>query len=167
MLKIKVNKDKIIEYKQEKGQFIVDDLPFPIDIQDLGKNRFHILKDNRSFNAELIRFDVQQKTVVLKIDGVKFEVSIHDRFDLLMEKLGIKESGGSKLEDLKAPMPGLILDIKVSEGQEVESGDPLMILEAMKMENVLKSPRKGVIKKIKVVKGKSVEKNQVLIEFEK
>jgi len=165
MLKIRINKDKFIEYKQEKGQIIINEHPFPIDIQPIGSNKFHILKGTKSYNAELIKFNTQLKTLTLKIEGEKFEVVIQDRFDLLMEKMGINQSVGIKAEDIKAPMPGLILDIKVSEGQEVDLGEPLMILEAMKMENILKSPRKGVIKNIKVKKGQSVEKNQVLIEF--
>lgn len=165
MLKIKVNKDKIIEYKQEKGQIIIDEQPFPIDIQPISPTKFHLLKGSKSYTAELVKFDIQSKTLTLKIEGEKFEISIQDRFDLLMEKMGINQSIGIKAENIKAPMPGLILDIKVSEGQEVDLGEPLMILEAMKMENILKSPTKGTIKSIKVKKGQSVEKNQVLIEF--
>lgn len=63
-------------------------------------------------------------------------------------------------------MPGLILDILVEEGQEVNEEDQLVILEAMKMENVITSPRNGVIKKIGVSKGDAVDKKQMLIEFQ-
>ncbi len=62
-------------------------------------------------------------------------------------------------------MPGLLLDIKVQEGQEVQKGEILLILEAMKMENVIKAPTDARIKHIKVQKGQTVEKNQLLIEF--
>ena len=62
-------------------------------------------------------------------------------------------------------MPGLILEIKVQPGQEVKKGDPIMILEAMKMENILKSPGDGVVREIKVAVKQNVEKNQVLILF--
>ena len=67
---------------------------------------------------------------------------------------------------IKAPMPGLILEINVSVGQEVKENDPLLILEAMKMENCFLSPRDGVIKSIAVEKGNAVDKGQLLIEFE-
>ena len=63
-------------------------------------------------------------------------------------------------------MPGLILEINIEEGQEVKENDPLLILEAMKMENVINSPRDGVIKSIAVSQGNTVEKNALLIEFE-
>jgi biotin carboxyl carrier protein len=62
-------------------------------------------------------------------------------------------------------MPGLIVDIKVEAGQEVKKGDPILILEAMKMENIIKSPGDGVVKAIKVNPRDNVEKNQVLIQF--
>jgi biotin carboxyl carrier protein len=71
----------------------------------------------------------------------------------------------AKVNELKAPMPGLVLDIVVSEGQEVKKGDALVVLEAMKMENILKSPADVVVKKISVKKGTAVEKNQVLVLF--
>ena len=67
--------------------------------------------------------------------------------------------------EIHAPMPGLVLEINVSEGQEVEKGDPLLILEAMKMENVIKAPGNGIIKKIHVEKGNPVEKNELLVEL--
>jgi biotin carboxyl carrier protein len=63
-------------------------------------------------------------------------------------------------------MPGLVLDVRVKEGDEVKKGDPLLVLEAMKMENILKSPAHAKIKKINVNKGQAVEKNQVLVSFE-
>jgi biotin carboxyl carrier protein len=83
----------------------------------------------------------------------------------LLEKMGISAANAGKVNNIKAPMPGLIITLKVAVGDTVKAGDQLLILEAMKMENILKSPGDGVVKKIKVKKGDSVEKNQVLIEF--
>ena len=71
-----------------------------------------------------------------------------------------------KESELKAPMPGKVLDIMVTAGGSVVKGDGVLVLEAMKMENVIKSPADGVIKRIAVVKNQAVEKNEVLIEFE-
>jgi biotin carboxyl carrier protein len=72
---------------------------------------------------------------------------------------------GSKINTIKAPMPGLIIDLKVQAGSTVKAGDPLLILEAMKMENIIKSSGEGIVKSVKVKKGDSVEKGEVLIEF--
>ena len=67
---------------------------------------------------------------------------------------------------VKAPMPGTINDIKVSEGQNVKAGDVLVILEAMKMENELMSPKDGIVKQIAVIKGSSVSSGDVLVVVE-
>jgi biotin carboxyl carrier protein len=80
--------------------------------------------------------------------------------------MGFDISSSKMIDEIKAPMPGLILEINVKVGQEVKENDALLILEAMKMENVLTSPRSGFIKSISAKKSDSVEKNQLLIEFE-
>jgi biotin carboxyl carrier protein len=85
--------------------------------------------------------------------------------DLLLAKLGIEHSAESAVKDVKAPMPGLIIDIALEAGQEVKKGDTLLILEAMKMENVIKCPADGIVSKVHIKKGESVEKNQILVEF--
>ena len=71
-----------------------------------------------------------------------------------------------KVTDVKAPMPGLVLGVSVEIGQEVQKGDGLLILEAMKMENVIKSVGEGIVKAIHIEQGKAVEKGQLLIEME-
>jgi biotin carboxyl carrier protein len=80
--------------------------------------------------------------------------------------MGFEVGASKKVNDIKAPMPGLILEINVTVGQEVKEDDVLLILEAMKMENALTSPRDGIIKSISVSKSDTVDKNQLLIEFE-
>jgi biotin carboxyl carrier protein len=93
-------------------------------------------------------------------------LSAKDRFDALLEQLGMGDAASAKVNDLKAPMPGLIVDIKVQVGDTIKKGDSLLILEAMKMENVLKSVGDGKVKAIKVSPKQNVEKNQILVEFE-
>lgn len=80
--------------------------------------------------------------------------------------MGFEIGATKKINEIKAPMPGLILSVDVKIGQEVKEDDSLLVLEAMKMENVLTSPRDGIIKYISITKGETVNKNQLLIEFE-
>ena len=80
--------------------------------------------------------------------------------------MGFEVGKAKQINAIKAPMPGLILEISVTVGQEVKENDQLLILEAMKMENSIASPRDGVIKSISAEKGNAVEKGQLLIEFE-
>jgi biotin carboxyl carrier protein len=80
--------------------------------------------------------------------------------------MGLSIASNQAADDVKAPMPGLVLDILVEAGQTIQKGDSLLILEAMKMENVLKATGDGTVKSVIVEKGNAVDKNQVLIELE-
>lgn len=135
------------------------------DLVSFGDGQYHIRFQQRSYPAEVIRIDRDTKTVELKVRGQRYSVKLRDDVDLLMEKMGMTAGSGSKVNSVKAPMPGLIIDLRVQAGDEVKPGDPLLILEAMKMENILKSPGAGTVKKVRIKKGDSVEKGQVLIEF--
>ena len=126
---------------------------------------FHILVENKSYSVEVVSADPQTKSFCFKVNGKKYVVDIKDKFDLLLEKMGMNNSAANKINSIKAPMPGLIIDLRVKEGDHVKAGDPLLILEAMKMENVIKAAGDSIVKSLKVKKGESVEKNQVLIEF--
>lgn len=136
------------------------------DILEVHDNTFHILLNNKSYNATLISFNREEKTMVVNVNGNDYEISVRDKYDLLLQQLGISASASAAAQNIKAPMPGLIIQLLAEEGQEVKKGDAVMILEAMKMENVLKSPRDGKVKKIKAALRQAVEKGQVLIEFE-
>ena len=139
--------------------------PFAWDLVKLSDRTFHILHQNRSYNAEVLELNAAEKTVNLKINGHIHQVQLKDRFDLLLEKMGMNNVASSKINNLKAPMPGLIVGIPVQAGDVVAKGDSMLILEAMKMENLLKAPGDGTVKTIHVAKGDRVEKGQVLIDF--
>ena len=136
------------------------------DLIEVRENTFHIIKDRKSYNATLISFNAEEKTMVLNVNGNDYEISVKDKNDLLLQQLGISAKTSSAVQFIKAPMPGLIINVSVKVGDEVKKGDTLLILEAMKMENVIKSPRDGKVKKISVELRKAVEKNQVMLEFE-
>ena len=78
----------------------------------------------------------------------------------------MSSTASAKLNNLKAPMPGLIYEMKVKIGDEVKKGDVLLILVAMKMENAIKAAGDGIVKSIKTNTGDSVEKGQLIMEFE-
>ena len=130
------------------------------------RNGIHLLKDNQSFRVSYVDMDYDTKTFTVQVNGNAYTVEAKDRFDLLLEELGMEDLAGSAINDLKAPMPGLVLSIDVKPGHSVSKGDALVVLEAMKMENVLKAASDAVVKNVAVEIGKAVEKNQILIEFE-
>ena len=139
--------------------------PMNWSISSENNRNYLIIKDHKPIKAEILKFDSQTKVVEIKINKNIYAISLKDKMDILLEKMGIDMSVTQAVNDLKAPMPGLVLDILVKEGQEIKKGDQLAILEAMKMENVLKAAGEGIVKSIEVVKGDSVEKNQILIKF--
>ncbi len=169
MYTIKVNGNK--EFKTEliqQNNVISGRLngqEFAADIIKIKEDVYHLLKDNLSYNLEIVKHIPEEKKMVVKINNTSYTLDIKDKYDELLHSLGLDSLAAKKVNDIKAPMPGMVLNILVTEGQEVKKGDPLIVLEAMKMENILKSPTDGVIKKIAIKKGIAVEKNQLLIQF--
>ena len=137
-----------------------------LDILSTSEETFHILKDGTSYTANLLAADFDKKQLTLSINGNKYQVSIEDAYDLLVKKMGLSVGDQQKIKNVKAPMPGLILDILIEPGQSIAKGDQLLILEAMKMENVLKADGEGIVKSVETQKGDAVEKGQILIEME-
>ena len=162
MIKVTVNgkKEFSVEGTSLDGNSIDWDM---IEVRD---NTFHIIKGSKGYNATLVNFNAEEKTMTLNVNGNDYEISIKDKNDLLLQQLGITSKSSSAVQSIKAPMPGLIINVSVNIGDEVKKGDLLLILEAMKMENAIKSPRDGKIKKINVQLKQPVEKNQVMLEFE-
>lgn len=166
MLKVKVNnkKEHAISFENETNGTL-DGKEFSWDVIEVKNGSFHIIKDYKSYNVEVIKADSIEKSFLVSVNGNKYQLQVKDKFDELLKSLGFDELNSKKVNELKAPMPGLVLDIRVAEGDQVKKGDAVLVLEAMKMENIIKSPTDGVIKKINVKKGVAVEKNQVLINF--
>lgn len=164
MYKATVNNNSFEITANESG-IQVNSTPLDWNLVEISDGYFHILSDNKSYNAEVVNIDVATKSFSLKINGNIYAVSVKDKFDLLLEKMGLNSAVAGKINTIKAPMPGLIIDLRVKAGDTVSTGDALIILEAMKMENIIKATGEGTVKSVKVRKGDSVEKNQVLIEF--
>jgi biotin carboxyl carrier protein len=145
-----------------------------IDIDS--NSSFRVLEDNGDqlvaeykntiYNINIQSFDPQTKSYTLTINDVPTQLSLKNGLDQLIDKLGLKSMKEEDVSQVLAPMPGLVIDISVSVGDEVKKDDPLIVLEAMKMENVLKSKGQGIVKAIHITKQEKVDKSQLLIEFE-
>lgn len=136
-----------------------------LDIVENGED-LHVLQNNQAYHVKVIGTDFNTKTLTLEVNGNKYDLTIEDEYDLLVKKMGLSANVAQKMSNVKAPMPGLIVDILVEPGQAIEKGSQLLILEAMKMENVLKAEGEGIVKSIEVTKGDAVDKGQILIEME-
>ena len=126
----------------------------------------HLLTENKSVEAKLVDINLNKKSVELSISGKHYTIAIEDELDKLIDDLGFTTQANTVFKDIKAPMPGLVLEIMVKEGDHLEKDTQVLILEAMKMENVIKSPGEGVVKEISVKNGDAVEKGQLLITLD-
>ena len=137
--------------------------PFSWDVYKISDTLYHVIKDHRSYNVEVLA-DADGKHQI-KVNGNIYETERINKFDELLKSLGMEKGGAGKVNELKAPMPGLVLEINVKPGDELKKGDRVLVLEAMKMENVIKVPVDATVASIEVEKGKTVDKNQVMIRF--
>ncbi|UKJ07702.1 acetyl-CoA carboxylase biotin carboxyl carrier protein subunit [Solitalea lacus] len=166
MYKANINKKQTLTISLEKGRLLINNVPVTADVKELSEDSFHVLNiDGKSFNAEILDVDPAHKTAIVVVNGNKYTVELKDKYDELLHSLGMDVAGTHKMNDLKAPMPGLVLKVLVKEGDEIKKDDALLVLEAMKMENIIKASAEGVIKTIKVKEKDTCEKNQVLITF--
>ena len=159
------NNYKLSVNNSNSFEFTESDLE-KLDAVRVEKSKFHILNDSKPYQVEIISTDFIAKKYTVKVNNNTYEVAISNPLDELIKSMGIERGKTKVVNAIKAPMPGLILEISVEVGQAVKENDPILILEAMKMENSFLSPRDGIIKSIAVVKGNAVDKGQLLIEFE-
>lgn len=126
---------------------------------------YHLLIEGKAHRAELLEANPANRLYTFRIQGNVYQVHIADDQDQLIQQLGLTASSGLKQNTVKAPMPGLVLKVMVEAGQQVSKGDPLLILEAMKMENVIKAASDGTVKAVKAIQGSAVDKGQLLLEM--
>jgi biotin carboxyl carrier protein len=161
--------DKNTKYKVKVNEFefaFTQEQLDAVDIIQKSPEEFNLIKDNRSVNAKLVGSDSTGKKAAIEVQGETFDVEIKDELDQMLEKMGFGLAINKPIKEIKAPMPGLVLEIAVSEGQEVAEGEKILILVAMKMENSIMIHTNATIKRIAVVAGQAVEKGQVLVELE-
>ncbi|MEZ5046007.1 MAG: biotin/lipoyl-containing protein [Chitinophagaceae bacterium] len=135
-------------------------------IEKVSANTYLLHRGQKQYEVDVLKIDKDLKQLTIRVQGKKCVVSIKEPIDIKLEAIGIKTTEVKKVNALKAAMSGLILKIVVKEGDVVKAGEPLLILEAMKMENSFKAPNDVVIKKVHITEKQAVEKGQELISFE-
>ena len=154
------NNDFLVEKIQQRIR-LNGELP-PYTIEKF-HDRYLIYSETLVTTAYVI--EKTDKDVFLDVNGKIVRVNVKDQTELLLEKLGMESFFGSVINEIIAPMPGVIMTILVKEGDDVKKDDPLLVLEAMKMENMIKSPIDGVLSSICVKEGQSVKKSETLIRY--
>jgi biotin carboxyl carrier protein len=140
----------------------VDGHEFLVDGKKTGHTSYSLIVDNRSFEIEVDHSEDEYRVLV---DGRNYRVHLVDERRMRMgaAQSGLELQGRQKVS---VPMPGKVTAVLVSEGDTVEKGQGLVIVEAMKMENEVRSPIKGEVKEIKVTPGDTVEGGAVLVVVE-
>lgn len=163
-IKAKVGEEEIsIGIEKDFSAFTLNEELIEPNITGNSKTGWSIILNGRSYTVELYKKDGNK--VEMLVNGRRYAVELSDKYDELLQSLGMDRNAGAKVSNLKAPMPGKVISIAVKAGSQVEIGDPILVLEAMKMENVIKSPTNGVISSVDAQIGGTVEKNQVMITF--
>ncbi len=154
-----------IDYCSEKYCALINGKKVEIEYFPLAEGRAILLIDGQSLEVD-VRADSYASKQMVFMKGRDIAVELEDYHLAQLRKAAVISAGGAADKVVKAPMPGLILEIKVKPGDTVSRNQAIMIVEAMKMENVIKAPADGTVKAVHVARGSSVEKDMKLVEFE-
>jgi biotin carboxyl carrier protein len=155
--------DETIEVSLEGDEQLLNGIKSSLKV-DYVNGRYFVYGEKSV--SEVVVLERRKDGLRLLINGKEVETKVNDHISLLLDKLGMSVGEEQVTNEVLAPMPGVILDIMVSEGQKVKKGDPLLILEAMKMENLIKCPADVTVGSVNVSIGQNVEKNTALIRFQ-
>lgn len=163
-MKVDIQNSKI-ELVKVDNQWVAQTNP-NVSFIPQSENTLLIQTKNQTIQVRCVGIDKTNKTVTLLYNNQKYSAKITEPMDELLKSMGLENALVQKISEVKAPMPGLVLDVLVSPGDTVEVGQKILVLEAMKMENAIKSPTAGVVASINVSRGQAVDKNYILIRFE-
>lgn len=136
------------------------------DWKQLAPGVFDVRMGNRNVRIERMDGPDEKGNVTIRVNGVVQALQVLGPQQLLLESMGMSENVETQEKHVESPMPGKILQVMVATGTEVDEGDPLLVLEAMKMENVIRAPRSGVIAGVEAQVGEAVEKAAILVTYE-
>lgn len=151
------------EVVTNEDNVFVNNSKIKFEVEKKSQDHLLIFLNNEPVTIEIV--ERKRKNFVIKVNQKLVTIHVKDQMDKLLEKLGMDVLTENVLNELDAPMPGTIIKINVEEGQMIKAGDPILILEAMKMENIIKSPVNATVRSILVKQGQNVQKGDRLIEF--
>lgn len=152
---VRVERDNTPDLTSGKAQWVA-----------LGPRTWSVLREGKRFKVECEQGPDAEGNAVIRINGVRRTVRVLDERTKLLEKMGMSVQEGAATGDVKAPMPGKVLQVLVKPGDAVQEGQSLLVLEAMKMENVIKSATSGHVSEVPIHEGQAVDKGALLVGFE-
>ena len=158
-----INKDQSVSLELSGKKTLVNGKEFDYQLTQKKSSHYQLMANGKSHEIRILSVEGDQ--IWMLVDDYELRLETKNELDLMMMTLGVATGSAVDNPEVLAPMPGTILDIMVSPGQKVKKGDSLLVLNAMKMENVIKAPGDGEVYEISVSAGDNVNKNQVLISF--
>ncbi len=155
-----------ISYQMEQLVASLDGHSYPFEWEDLGGGEFHLRTGTGNYHVLLIEHQPCGQ-VLFQVNGHLYLITVRDEQQQLLNQMEFGKSGATGITLMHAPMPGKVLQVLVDEGARIREGDPLIILEAMKMENELRASGDGRIETVHCRPGASVEKHQTLVTIRK
>ena len=148
----------------QNGHLLIDGEPVAYAFEPVSERYYWLLIDGRSL--PVVVEEEPGGRLRVTVDGRPVAVQVKDEKAMLLERFGLNDTGSEAERTILAPMPGLVLNVMVEPGQTVQTGQGLLVLEAMKMENELRAHTDGIVKALHVAPGDAVVKNALLLEFE-
>ncbi len=146
------------------GRLLLDGEPVACAFERLSEGSYALLVEGRSY--PVVIEETPEGRLRVTLAGRLLEVQLQDERSLLLERFGLNETSTAAQREVRAPMPGLVLRVMAEPGRAVHTGEGLLVLEAMKMENELRAQTDAVVKAVHVAPGDAVGKNALLLEFE-
>ena len=168
MYNIKINQNTygVVPQNGENHEGTVNGTAYHLDMTQKDASNWVVNKDGKEYRIEVANLDTDNKVAIIRINGRKYSLKLQDQFDQLLKDLGLEGMAVKKISEIKSPMPGLVLDILVQPGDSLKKGDQVLVLEAMKMENILRAEKKGIVAKINAAAGDSLAVDAIIMEFE-
>ena len=158
---VTIGDQEFVTQVTQEGGVTVNGTPHAVDIRRVGSEGLHsLIVDGKSYD---IFVEAQDQDFLVVVGGDLFEVRVQD--ERTRRLAGLRRSPVAPVGEvlIKAPMPGVVTEVPVAEGQPVEAGDIVVVLESMKMQNEFKSPRAGVVHNVRVKAGDQVDQGQIMV----
>jgi len=149
-------------YLPKESKPVIDGVELDINFIEHQDYQYSFEWNNKRYNCELVSRD--QNKAIIKVNGVEYKFSLESIFSYIRHGMIDKDGKSNDENNIISPMPGKIVDIFLAEGDLVNVGEPILSLEAMKMQNEITATCNGVIQKIHVIQGQSIMKDELLVE---
>jgi pyruvate carboxylase subunit B len=155
-----------IQLSVEGERVVLDGATIPARLTEVRGTPMRVLTLGNEVHRVRVRRGAKRGEYTLWLDGFRFDVEALDERSRAIRDLSAASAGPAGPAPLLAPMPGMIVRVNVGEGDDVQPGQGLVVMEAMKMENELRAAGAGTVKRVLVAPGTAVEKGALLLELQ-